>query len=82
MTIQTRKRTKTMRRPVRRVTRKLKLDTRKSTMTVYLVRPKGTHAAIERGRRLAEKVRQELAVLDNESLDQTMLRLRGRSWSP
>ncbi len=81
MTIRTRKRIKTMRRPVRQIARKLKQVARKPPVTVYLVRPKGTPAAIERGRRLADEVRKELAALDIESLDETMMRLRGRSWS-
>jgi uncharacterized membrane protein len=63
------------------MTRKPKVAPLKATATVYLVRPKGTPAAIERGRRLADKVRKELAALDDESLDETMRRLRGRSWS-
>lgn len=81
MTVLTRKQTKTMRRPAPRVIRKRKVAPQKAPLTVYLVRPKGTPAAIERGRRLAEEVRKELAVLDNASLDETMRGLRGRSWS-
>lgn len=82
MTIQSRKRIKGMgRSPVRRVTRKSKLVADELS-SVYLVRPKGTTAARERGQHLADQVRKELATLDNESLDETMMRLRGRSWSP
>ena len=81
MTVLTRKQSKPMRRPAPRVIRKRKLTPQKATATVYLVRPKGTPAAIERGRRLAEEVRKELAALDDASLDETMRHLRGRSWS-
>lgn len=86
MTVLTRKQIKTMRRPTPRAIRKRKVALRKATLrkatpTVYLVRPKGTPAAIARCRRLAEEVRKELAVLDNASLDETMLGLRGRTWS-
>jgi hypothetical protein len=81
MTITTRKRTKTARRSVRRVTRKSKISLPKTTVTVRLVRPKGTPEAIARGCRLAEQVRRELAALDNASLDETMRDLRGRTWS-
>ena len=81
MTVLTRKQTKTLHRPAPRVTRKPKVAPLKATATVRLVRPKGTPAAIERGRRLADEVRKELAALDDESLDETMRRLRGRSWS-
>jgi hypothetical protein len=86
MTVLTRKQIKTLRRPVPRVVRNHKVSARKAASpkpapTVYLVRPKGTPAAIARGRRLADEVRKELAVLDNASLDETMRGLRGRSWS-
>lgn len=81
MTVQTRKQIKTTRRPVLRVIRKSKRTPQKAIPTVYLVRPKGTPSAIERGRRLAEEVRKELAALDNASLDETMRGLRGRTWS-
>lgn len=85
MTVLTRKQIKTMRRPVPRVVRSRKNSVRQvpspKAASVYLVRPKGTPAAIERGRRLAEEVRKELAVLDNASLDETMRGLRGRTWS-
>lgn len=85
MTILTRKPARSTRpttqRPTRHLSRKPALKRTQSAATVYLVRPKGTRAAIARGRRLAEEVRKELAVLDNVSLDDTMRRLRGRSWS-
>ena len=81
MTVLTRKQSQPMRRPAPRVIRKRKLTSQKAAATVYLVRPKGTPAAIERGRRLAEEVRKELAALDDASLDETMRHLRGRSWS-
>ena len=71
----------TTRRPIRRIPRKPTLKPSLSPLTVRLVRPKGTPAAIERGRRLAIEIRKELAVLDDASLDETMRHLRGRSWS-
>ena len=83
MTVLSRKPTRTSRsttrRPTRRISRKPVHTPTKSPVTVYLVRPKGTPAAIERGRRLAEEVRKELAVLDDASLDETMRRMRGRA---
>jgi hypothetical protein len=81
MTVVSRKQSKTTRRPAPRVIRKRKPASPEALATVYLVRPKGTPAAIERGRRLAEEVRKELAALDDASLDETMRQLRGRSWS-
>lgn len=69
----------TTRQPARRISRKPALTPTKSPVTVYLVRPTGTPAAIERGRRLAEEVRKELAVLDDASLDETMRRMRGHA---
>jgi len=71
----------TTRRPIRRILRKPALKPSRSLLTVRLVRPKGTPAAIARGRRLAIEIRKELAVLDDASLDETMRHLRGRSWS-
>jgi hypothetical protein len=48
---------------------------------VSLVRPNQNAASIRRGRRLAKAVRAELATSSAGSLDETMRRLRGRSWS-
>ncbi len=75
MTITARKKTKR----VRRTTRK----TAKSTVrgSVRLVYPNHSLAAIERGRRLADQIRKELAGLNKESLDEAMSQLRGREWS-
>ena len=48
---------------------------------VYLARPTGSVAAVRRGRRLAKVVQAELVVSASDSLNETMIRLRGRSWS-
>lgn len=48
---------------------------------VSWVRPNQDAAAIRRGQRLAKVVRAELATSAVGSLDVTMRRLRGRSWS-
>jgi hypothetical protein len=82
MTVLTRKPTRTPRATTRRSLRPaLKPAPTRTPVTVRLVRPKGTPAAIARGRRLAEEVRKELAVLNEASLDETMRQLRGRTWS-
>ena len=47
---------------------------------VRLARPAATDVAIQQGKRLAEAVRQELALSMTGSLDEVMLRLRGQSW--
>lgn len=60
--------------------RRLRAELEKSA-GVYLVRPTGNTAAIRRGRRLAKAVQAELAVTASDSLDETMIRLRGQSWS-
>jgi hypothetical protein len=64
---------------VRKTTRR----TPKSAVTagVRLVYPSDSPAAIERGRRLAERIRKELAGSDSESLNDAMSNLRGREWS-
>jgi hypothetical protein len=49
---------------------------------VYLMRPTGTAAAIRRGRRLAKQIQTQMSSSSNDSLDQVMAGLRGRSWSP
>lgn len=71
-----------VRRRVRRALPKPSSALRQASVTVYLVRPKGTRTAIERGRRLAEQVRRELAAHESGSLDEAMQQLRGRTWSP
>jgi aspartate aminotransferase-like enzyme len=81
MTVLTRKQTRASRRPTRRAARKPTPTWRAPQATVRLVRPKGTPAALERAHRLANAVRQELAALNDESLDQVMFHLRGRAWS-
>ena len=60
--------------------RRLRAELEKSA-GVYLVRPTGNATAIRRGRRLAKAVQAELAVAAQDSLDETMIRLRGQSWS-
>ena len=51
------------------------------TPRVYIMRPTGSPAAIRRGRRLAAEIRKELAEKETGTLEETMTRLRGRSWS-
>ena len=60
--------------------RRLRAELEK-TAGVYLVRPTGNATAIRRGRRMAKAIRVELATAANDSLDETMTRLRGQSWS-
>lgn len=60
--------------------RRLRAELEKSA-GAYLVRPTANAAAIRRGRRLAKAVQAELAVAAKDSLDETMIRLRGQSWS-
>jgi hypothetical protein len=48
---------------------------------VYIVEPNGSPEAVRRGRRLAAEIRKELAGKNLGTLDETMIRLRGRSWS-
>lgn len=75
MTVTARRKTKQIRKATRKTT--------KSDVTpgVRLVYPSDSLAAIERGRRLAEQIRKELAGLDHESLNDVMSQLRGREWS-
>jgi hypothetical protein len=51
------------------------------TPRVYIMRPTGSPAAIRRGRRLAAEIRKELAEKETGTLEETMTRLPGRSWS-
>jgi hypothetical protein len=51
------------------------------TPRVYIMRPTGSPAAIRRGRRLAAEIRKQLAEKETGTLEETMIRLRGRSWS-
>lgn len=51
------------------------------TPRVYIMRPTGSPAANRRGRRLAAEIRKELAEKQTGTLEETMIRLRGRSWS-
>ncbi len=75
MTITARKKTKQVRKTARKITKSV------AASNVRLVYPNDSPAAIERGRRLADQVRKELAGLGDESLDETMSQLRGREWS-
>ena len=51
------------------------------TPRVYIMRPTRSPAAIRRGHRLAAEIRKELAGKETGTLEETMIRLRGRSWS-
>jgi hypothetical protein len=75
MTITARRKTKQAHKAARKKTK----STAKAG--VRLVYPNDSPTAIERGQRLAEQIRKELAGLDNESLNETMSQLRGREWS-
>jgi hypothetical protein len=74
MAITTRRKTKSRGTP-RKAAKKA------AALEVRLVHPSNSPAVIERGRRLADQVRLELAASDHESLDETMSQLRGREWS-
>lgn len=60
--------------------RRLRAELGKTT-DVYIIRPSGSPAAIRRGRRLAAEMRKQLNASMTGSLEETMIRLRGRSWS-
>ncbi len=75
MTITARRKTKQVRKTTRKTTKSV------AASSVRLVYPNDSPAATERGQRLAEQIRKELAELDNESLNETMSKLRGREWS-
>jgi hypothetical protein len=49
--------------------------------SVYVLRPTRSPAAIRRGRRLAAQIRKELEGKETGTLEETMMRLRGRSWA-
>ncbi len=49
--------------------------------SVYIIEPLGTPAAIRRSKRLAAQIRKKVSAAMNGSLDETMILLRGRSWS-
>jgi hypothetical protein len=49
--------------------------------SVHIVEPVGTATAIRRGKRLAEQVRKKVNAGMKGSLEETMMGLRGRSWS-
>ena len=48
--------------------------------SVHIVEPLGTPAAMRRGKRLAAQIRKKVSASMSGSLDETMIRLRGRSW--
>ncbi len=48
---------------------------------VYILEPDLSPTAIRRGRRLAAEIRKELEGKETGTLEETMIRLRGRSWS-
>ena len=49
--------------------------------SVYILHPTRSPAAIRRGRRLAAQIRKHLEGKETGTLEETMIRLRGRSWS-
>ena len=48
---------------------------------VKLVHPSNTAETVRTARLLADEVRKELQATDDQSLNETMRQLRGRSWS-
>ncbi len=48
---------------------------------VYILRPRRTPEALRRAKRLGALVRKELEGKDQGTLEETMQKLRGRSWS-
>jgi hypothetical protein len=48
---------------------------------VTLIQPAKTPSAIRSARKLADQIRKKLQATSGQSLDDTMRRLRGRSWS-
>ncbi len=75
MTITARRKTKQTHKTARKTIKSI------AKAGVRLVYPTDSPVAVERGQRLAEQIRKELAELDNESLNETMYKLRGRAWS-
>ncbi|MCC7161986.1 MAG: hypothetical protein IT331_05810 [Anaerolineae bacterium] len=51
------------------------------TSAVYVLRPTGSQAAVRRGRRLVAQIRKQVSASTTGTLEETMQRLRGRSWS-
>lgn len=47
---------------------------------VYILRPTGSPNAVRRGRRLAAQIRKQVSAATSGTLEETMQRLRGRSW--
>lgn len=48
---------------------------------VSILRPTGAPAAVRRGRRLAAEIRKQVSASTTGTLEETMQRLRGQSWS-
>lgn len=59
---------------------RLRADLAKLT-GVYILEPDESPTALRRGRRQAAKIRKQLSAAMTGALDETMTRLRGRSWS-
>lgn len=51
------------------------------TRRVFILEPDRSPAAVRRGHRLAAKIKKELAEKQTGTLEETMIRLRGKSWS-
>ncbi len=49
--------------------------------SVHVVEPTGTPDDMQRGKRMAAKIRKKVSPAMSGSLEETMVRLRGRSWS-
>jgi hypothetical protein len=49
--------------------------------SVYILEPDDSPAAVRHGRRLAAQIRKQVGASMSGSLEDTMRRLRGRSWS-
>jgi len=84
-----RKKAKPTYRAVLRAAKKLSLadqqrlrDELAKALGVYIERPSGDERSRQRGLRLAAEVREELSQTVTGTLDETMSRLRGRTWSP
>jgi hypothetical protein len=50
-------------------------------LRVYMIKPDVSPDAVRRGRQLAAQIRKQMSENRTGSLDDTMRRLRGRSWS-
>lgn len=59
--------------------RRLRAELAKGS-NIYILRPTGSPAAIRRGHRLAAQIRKQVSAATSGTLEETMQRLRGRSW--